>query len=267
MRIINKLPPHYVEHEFFNEMIPHFDMDVFGDKIVYITYDNKNIDVVGKDVVVIQTAGNERAEVPLYHNKVGLVFKHHLDQDCVDNVYHIPLIYAGGFTGNSNIPISDREYDVTFIGRKAARRLPAIEAFERFAASTKRRIFIRFTNKWMGGLPMDQYSELMSQTKIALSPSGMIRCECLRFTEAVKCGCAIIACSHPPLRVFKTCPAVYTDDWDNLETLVDDILTGNKLVEIHDRMKISWDEYFSPLAVAAYINKIVRMRLGIAQCR
>ena len=109
-----------------------------------------------------------------------------------------------------------------------------------------------------GGMNIKRYSAVMKDAKIVLSPKGMVRCECLRFTEAVKTGSAIVACPHPmDVRSFKNCPASYVNNWNELGAILDSY-TDEKLLKTHEAMKDCWKNYFSPKSVGEYMTKVVR---------
>ena len=62
----------------------------------------------------------------------------------------------------------------------------------------------------------------MSRSKIILSPYGHHRSECIRFTEGVMSGSAIISCSQPKTDCYSNTPAIYLDNkkWNNtLDTI------------------------------------------------
>jgi len=262
MELINLLPDHYIEHEYFNIMYKYFDEEVFKDKTVIASFNYKELPKYGKNVIAILTAGDERGVPPVYKDKVGLVFKHHLNDNSIGNVYHIPLPYVGGFTGDDSIPILERKYDVVFIGRTPKRKDMWDNALRWRDRNPSKNCFIfdsgqRFMGT-KGGMNIKKYSQYMQEAKIVLSPKGMVRCECLRFSEAVKCASAIVACPHPmKARAFKNCPAFYVNNWDELGGILDSI-TDEKLLEIHEKMKVCWRDYFSPESIGRYITKVTR---------
>jgi hypothetical protein len=258
MKIVNLLPDFYVEHEYFNKMFSYFNQDLFKNKTIYISYNYRELPSYGKDVIAILTAGDERGNPPRYADQVQLVFKHHLDKDSIKNVYHIPLTYVNGFNGNYKIPIQDRKYDVFFVGRHSRREdmIAEIKRIETKRKDLKFRTFIT-GHKFKAGWPIEKYAQEMMNSKIVLSPRGAVRAECLRFTEAVKCGCAIISCVHPDVKCFRETPALYLGKWDQLEGAINNIMSNNNLLKIHEKTKYSWDNYFSPEAVGKYINRIV----------
>jgi hypothetical protein len=259
MKIVNLLPNHYIEHEYFNRMFRFFDPVLFVDKIIYVSHNYKELPSYGENVIAILTAGDERGIPPTYSNKIKFIFKHHLGADFVDNVYHIPLPYCGGFVGDDSIPINKRKYDVFFVGRHSRREdmISALNDLQKRRPELKYRIFIT-GHKFKQGWPIEKYSQEMMQSKIVLSPQGAVRAECIRFSEAVKCGCSIIACKHPNVKCFNECPAEYLHNWRDLERSVDILLNPEELEKRHEKMKECWDKYFSPEAVGLYINRIVQ---------
>lgn len=259
MNIINLLPSHYIEHDYFNEMFSFFDPTLLRNKTIYVSHDYKQLPSYGKDVIAILTAGDESGRPPSYADKICLVFKHHLDFDSINNVYHIPLPYCNGFRGDSSIPIEKRSYDVTFIGRNK-KRMDMIDALTKLQVKRKDVKFLIYVtgDKFKGGWSIEKYSAAMMDSKIVISPRGAIRAECVRFSEAVKCGCCIISCKHPNVTCFNECPAEYLNNWNELESAINKLLQKKELEERHIKTKYCWDNYFSPEAVGKYINKVVQ---------
>jgi len=261
MKITNLLPKHYLEHGYFDKMFQSLDRSVFHNKHVIVSNSKSDLPEYGSNVVVILTACDETVSPPKYKDKVQVVFKHHFDKDHIGNVYHIPLPYPTGFSGNAKIPIEKRKYDVFFAGcRRGSRKL--FEAnVRKLKNNNKFNCCIKLTNKFMTGYSLKEYSDIMSDSKIVLNPRGWKRPECIRFTEAIRCGCEIISDPHPEFGPFERCPAVYIKDWNELIPKVESILNGD-LKAIHEKIKISWDIDFSPQAVAKRINQIVRNTNG-----
>ena len=269
MQILDLLPDHYVERAYFRAMLAELDEEALAGRTVVLTCDYGSIPVRGEDVVVIVTSGaGETVHPPAYHADVGLVFKHQLDAERVGNVHHIPLTYVHDFPGDARIPIAERRYDVFFAGSRANRG-----RFERELESLKEHrrdlaVFSLFYGGFMtGGLEGREYAARMMDAKIVLSPHGQVRCECFRFTEAVKCGAAIIAPVHPRCAAFDECPAAYCAGWKGMGEELDRSCPGweelservdfclENLASIHEGMKRSWERHFSPAAVARYIQR------------
>lgn len=258
VNIINLLPSYYIEHQFFGEIFEKLDKEVFDGLTLYATRDYQTLPSYGKDVVVLLTAGDEKGGLPAYHNDVLCVFKHHLDSDRVGNVYHLPLPYVNGFSGYPGIQIRKRRTDVLFAGRSSRREdmLLAVEKLQDKRKDLRIVCYVTGT-KFMKGWPISTYSTEMSNAKIVLSPQGAVRAECIRFTEAVKCGAAIIACKHPDLSCFSAVPAEYLDGWQGLEQAVERLLAPGRLERVYKDTLIAWDSFFSPAAQAEQMNFLV----------
>lgn len=260
MKLINLLPGHYIEHEFFRKIFKLLDEKLFKDVTLIVTHDYDTLPEYGQGVVVLLTAGDERGTLPSYHKKVRYVFKHHLDAPYLDNVWHLPLPYVNGFSGTPRIPITERTTDVLFAGRNS-RREDMLAAVERLVNRRPDLNIICFDTgrKFMrGGWPIGTYSREMSNAKIILSPRGAVRAECIRFTEAVACGSAIIACRHPDLPCFEQTPATYLDSWNGLQEAVEALLVPGRLPVVQAAMKLAWERFFSPEAQATLMNAVMR---------
>lgn len=256
MKIINLLPKHYIEHEYFNKMILFLDNKVFEDKTIFISHDYNSLPEYGDNIIAILTAGDETGNPPVYYKNIEFVFKHHLDSDNIGNVYHIPLPYPNNFCGNYKKDIVKRKYDVFFSGCKRSSRNDFVKAMNSLKKRKDINVCIKITGKFMSGFPIKQYSEIMSDSKIVLNPRGWIRNECIRFTEAVRCGCMIISEEQPNTESFNNCPYELISNWNNVNKKIDKLLSNN-ITDIHNKIKISWDKYFSPQAVSNKINNIV----------
>ena len=101
MNIVNLLPKHFLEHSYFEKMFQFLDKRIMKDKTIYLSADYSKLPSYGTDVIAILTAGDEKGNPPKYFREVGYVFKHHLDSDCIENVYHIPLPYPNDFKGHA----------------------------------------------------------------------------------------------------------------------------------------------------------------------
>jgi len=259
MNILNLLPQKYLEHEFFDKMFQFVDPDIMKNKKIIVSHDYHNLPEYGKNVIAILTAGDEKGKPPVYSDKVGFVFKHHLDYDNIGNVYHIPLPYPGKFTGNAKVPMKNRKHDIFFSGCRRGSRVNFIRELKYYMQKDRhcRKFCVKITGKFGSGYGIKQYSEIMSNSKIVLSPRGWVRPECLRFSEAVRCGCMIIAEQHPDVTCFNETPYYPVKNWtaSGIAKAVDHCLSNQE--EISAGMKRSWETFFSPQAVALKINNVV----------
>lgn len=187
----------------------------------------------------------------------------------------LPLGYARQ-TDLPGKPFESRRYPVGFLGsienrgysRFSPKRLvasPKVIARSRMAASLERMVAkapdavfygttASFTESTMTGAG-DRYSEIMADTKIALSPRGS-SVETYRFFEAMRQGCVVICDRLPPHWFYAGCPAIEIDDWSHLDALVDALLADpERLAELHRQSLSWWDEKLSERAVAQVIAR------------
>jgi hypothetical protein len=261
MNIENLLPGYFIEHEYFNEMVKHLDSKVLKGKTIYLTHNYKELPSYGDNVIVVLAAGDEKGNPPKYHNKVEWVFKHQYDYDGhpdYPDVYHLPLTPLGGFVGDNSIPIRERKYDVSFVGRNQKRQdlMEAIEILDK-----KYKSFIKFTgykvwaDRGKKCMSIKEYSEIMRNSKIIISPRGAVRVECLRLSEAVKCGCGIITPKYPDVWAFQECMYTSIKNWKNINKRIE--VTMKNLDVINKNMVSCWEKYFCPKASATRINQVV----------
>ena len=114
-----------------------------------------------------------------------------------------------------------------------------------------------FTESTMTGAG-DRYTEIMADTKIALVPRGS-SVETYRFFEAMRQGCVVICDRLPPHWFYVGCPAIQVDNWGNVEAEVRALSADpERLVDLHRKSLVWWDEKLSERAVA----QLIAMCLG-----
>lgn len=264
------LPENYFEHDFFDEMIEIIKSDKDCDNYnFYFTNNYKNLPEYGDKIVAVLTAGDERGKLPSYSKKVRYVFKHHLDYEEVENATHIPLPVMKGYKPKQDNTWEQRDIDVFFSGHCLDANNKPIATRKNFVESARKiekelksyNIEISLTKKWNTGLSIEEYSEKMSRTKIVLSPHGHHRSECIRFSEGVASGSAIVSCEQPKTICYEQAPAIYINNkkWDTSIYQIKKILDDKKKwQEINKKMKKCWSDIFSPKAQALKIIKKVK---------
>jgi len=187
----------------------------------------------------------------------------------------VPLGYARQ-TDLPGKPFQSRRYPVGFLGSienrdyskfspkrlvaspKVIARSRMAASLERMAAAAPEAVFYgttaSFTESTMTGAG-DRYTEIMADTKIALSPRGS-SVETYRFFEAMRQGCVVICDRLPPHWFYAGCPAIEIDDWRDLDAVVSPLLAEpDHLMDLHRRSLSWWDEKLSERAVARLIAK------------
>jgi hypothetical protein len=167
--------------------------------------------------------------------------------------------YLVGFLGS----IENREYSRVSPKRlsaspKSVARSRMANSLQKMAAAAPDAVFYgttaSFTESTMTGAG-DRYTEIMADTKIALTPRGS-SVETYRFFEAMRQGCVVICDRLPPHWFYLGCPAVQIDDWGNPEAEVRALAADpQRLADLHRRSLAWWDEKLSERAVAQVIAR------------
>lgn len=264
------LPENYFEHDFFDEMIEFIKKDSYCDAYnFYFTNDYQNLPEYGDKVIAILTAGDERGKPPSYSKKVRYVFKHHLDTEEIGNVIHLPLPVMKDYKPKQDNTWDQRDIDVFFSGhcldgnnRPISTRKNFVESIKNIKKELKNyNIEISLTKKWNTGFSVSEYSKKMSKAKIILSPHGHHRSECIRFSEGVASGSAIISCEQPKTKCYEHTPAIYINNnkWHTSIIKIKEILADKKKwQEINIKMRECWSSLFSPKAQSLKITEIIK---------
>ena len=115
-------------------------------------------------------------------------------------------------------------------------------------------VYFTFTSGFAKGIPLDEYGQLLADTKIAVCPKGFMRAECYRIFEAMRMGCVVIADELPEQRWYSGSPIIIQKNWlkvhDTIRQLHGD---PERMLKIHHDMLAWWDEVCSPRAAARFL--------------
>lgn len=113
---------------------------------------------------------------------------------------------------------------------------------------------IRFTNAFQSGFEPGEYSRMLSQSKIVLSPKGFDDAECFRFYEALRQGCIVITEKLPKHDFYRDDSYIEIDNWKFVMPLIHKLL--NDPVRMKTLSQKALDYYnrsLSPCGVSDYI--------------
>jgi hypothetical protein len=189
-----------------------------------------------------------------YYPKPSL--EHQYDPDTfltLDNVYPLPLGETKFFKGNHLKPILERDINVSFIGQyDQYRRKDFLKEVGRCASHIEDSVF-HFYDGWNNGIG-EKYSDIMSNTKIALVPCGSASLDTFRFYEAARCGCVIISCPQNRYEFMKGSPHIESPTWNQLKEGLELLLSRTDRFEaISELTKEFWETNLSPCGAANYI--------------
>jgi hypothetical protein len=266
MIIQNKLPEHYCELSYvqliqeqllkefddnYSLYFIHPDLDViegvdFGEKIKNDT-----------NYKIAFHTGNEVAYSPQYYDFFDIIFRVYLQENCdYEKIFPINLGFNSsgqyGIYPNKGNKLSERTNDVFFMGNKSVR-------FEFYEAinNLSDKYDITFTDGFRTGLPIKDYYDKLSNSKICLAPNGYSP-ETFRYNEALGSGCIVITKERVNSWFYENSTAIFIDDWSEVtEEFINNIL----LSDIDKKYEENLDYYkkcLSPEANAEYIIKTIK---------
>lgn len=172
-------------------------------------------------------------------------------------LFELQLGTTKWFKGTEKIPITQRKYDVSFIGQ-----LDPYRRSDFFTCLRQLKIdnsFIHFYEGWNRGLGPEKYSEVMSDTKIALVPWGSGSLDTFRFYEAMSAGCVVLCIRQNNYEFMKGSPHIQIPNWNPfiVEKYIQKLLKTDLQI-LSDKSRSFWENNLSPKATAQFIkNKIL----------
>ncbi|MHA2062758.1 MAG: hypothetical protein ACXABY_00015 [Candidatus Thorarchaeota archaeon] len=212
-------------------------------------------------------AGDETGrKIPPFIDQVDLVFREcNHEGKLHDKVYPKPLGYNTRHRGqnDNSQPFSgvdkqwsERKTKVFFSGQSHVQDRREMANVLR---GPKRRGWdITITLGFAEGYSVPEYYRRMSNSKIVLCPKGGAP-ECFRYTEAFKCGCAVITTFLPkePLWYYDKSPAYYIPSWNCLTRgLVEEVILP-KGENVRKESIDYYNRYLSEEAQADYIARVI----------
>lgn len=205
-----------------------------------------------KDTTILIFHSNEYSfDVNNLEQDFFLILKTYCTNEQVNNnVLPMPLGYINGCEITNEIPFNERRYNYTFIGnlnknriellisltwfkylpRSIACRLLNIKRISEYLVDhcekkhLKKNSFIKFFNKFKGEIPQNEYSKIISNSKIVICPKGFASTETFRHYESLMAGAIIITEPLPNHFFYDSSSVISIDSWKNLEKLLEDIL-------------------------------------------
>jgi hypothetical protein len=118
--------------------------------------------------------------------------------------------------------------------------------------------YIRFTSGFKQGLSGDEYSKIISDSKIVLCPKGFNSPESFRHYEAMRAGCVIISEKLPPTYFYKDSPIIQVSDWKEGLKIASKLVNDETELEARSSMTIDWwKSRCSENATAQYMAKCI----------
>lgn len=267
MKYINATPEHNVEHASSLGIFEELNKSITEDITLHIRSWDQNIVFPSGRYISIVTSAEGHQYIPPEAddpNCLG-VFMHYYPKKNIkyqfdnanfmilDNIYQLPLGTTKFFTGNDEIPINDRPINVSFIGQfDPYRRADFYDAISQHSELIENSVF-HFYEGWNKGVG-NKYSEIMSNTKIALVPCGSASLDTFRFYEAACCGCIILTLDQNMYDFMIDAVYVKLKDWDKLDVGINLLLQDPATMAlISNQTSFFWKNRISPKGSAKYI--------------
>jgi len=216
--------------------------------------------------------------LPFYH----AIFKPYLDDGMIPvGIFPLQLGYVKGVPVFEPKNVVSRKYNVFFRGHLNNNRIgffralsnwryfiPPINllhkvAFYKFLMNLGNDFskffpdsIILFNSSFKSGYSLEQYGEMLSESKIVLCPKGYEKTECFRHFEAIRAGCIIVSEKLPTTEFYANSPIIEIDNWNLGLKVVKNLLNNPDRMNALQRKTIDWwNEKCSEKATADYISR------------
>ncbi len=181
------------------------------------------------------------------------------------------------------IPFDDRSYDISYGGsrvnssKEADRRIPSQKMRSRRELETVLESLAMSRPDLRLGVQIIEafhdapahgstYSRLLVDSRMALCPRGG-SLETYRFFEALRCGAVPVTERLPPRDFYTNAPVVRVDNWAQLPTVLDRLLSDpDRLRSMHEAVLSWWSERCSPAAVASRLLAALETQSSTVSC-
>ena len=184
---------------------------------------------------IVFATSRETHDTPneFFRNDVFLIFQHYFMLDEWGYPMHNPLVYPlpiGTFRDiNPNIikPLSERKYDFSFVGQIP--HTGTRDCFKRHLdtilekSDGKFKFFVKYTDGFSQGLSTEEYTEILSESRVSLCPQGAHSNETFRFFESILMGAIPLIESLPRLWYYEAAPHFKTK-WTDLDKTLSQVL-------------------------------------------
>lgn len=244
----------------------------------YLLKDKKNILFLLSDELGIK---NMYSGPYSMQSELSMIFRTYNNRDLYDDnfVYPIPCGFSCGVsvhsqTGKKSIfrkfnsdtkHLIDRKYDFFFSGQLNPHRIECVNQLNRF--KDKYNCIINTTKSFAKGYSLEEYYNLLEDTKIAIVPTGVCIPESFRYFEASKSNCVIITTYPIKEQKYKNwyfdgSPAIFINSWQELtEDLINEILLEDSLKKYDKLNRRYFDDKISPKSLSNYIREKINQKI------
>ena len=228
----------------------------------------------GKKKILIMLS-DEAGIIPYDLDEYYMVYRTYSNQNLIDNkkVFGVPCGFSysyGGLFGKSDWcyidmetpkrKLIDREYDFFYSAQLSPNRVSCVNVLN--SIKNKYKCIVNNTQGGFArGYELNEYYDIMQNSKIAIVPNGAVVPESFRYFEAFESNCIVITTypKHIPVYnnwFYENSTAIFLNDWNDLSIdLVDSLLTEDSLKKYQIDNRNYFDKYLSTDAIMKYILK------------
>ena len=237
-----------------------------------------------KKVLIWHSSENKRNNINEIKNDYAHIFSNYYWN--TKNTTSIPLGYFTESINSEIIPMSERLYNISFIGCLNRNRLvlaSELSGIRKFWLSMGlsfyknktlkilnkilqwkwNRDLFQFNEDFNKGMDSELYQYFLQHSKIALCPRGWTNSETFRLYEAMKYGCVVITEELPDREYYKNIPVIKVENWSDGIKIARNLLKNpKKLEQMGLNNKKFYEEFLSPRATAEIIVKKLKVLVG-----
>ena len=191
----------FCERQFFKKVAEKLSiLDDSYNLIITCCYD-ETLDLYNKDKKnIVIYLSDEYGIFKNWFNKVDLIFRTYPRKGFFDNkqIFPIPLglVMPDFVTYKMEQPknkLSERKYDYFYSGQISPNRTQFVNQIKNVVKQMPElNGIIKETNGFRTGFSIDEYYEIMNETKISFVPLGKVIPESFRYMESFESGCVVV---------------------------------------------------------------------------
>ena len=269
--VVNLLVDNAVEREYMTECVNLLSRMLKGNLKIVLKHHFQKLPSPDRKRTVLVDISDESHSVPrdITRPDVLIMFQPYYMFNMWEEPWYnpkvkpMPLGVTNGFNPKVK-PIKDRDYDFCFMGQipETGSRHNFKIHLDKLVEKNRYRGFVKYTESFNSGLDKNDYSNIMSNSKVSLCPPGAISKESFRVFESIKSGCMLALRSLPKLWFYER-SIFFPTAWQHLESALDFVfsLGDEKLQEMQDVSTSYYEDQLSPEPIARYMFKETTDRL------
>jgi hypothetical protein len=235
-----------------------------------------------KKILFWEAGQNRRQPFDAIKKDYRLIFSTHARTR--ENIYSMPLGYWDKRVIGKVIPMSERMYDVSFVGCLNRNRVhlasllsgrskewialglmrnkkKTLDILNRIIQWRYTSDYFMFTEDFAAGVDRERYSYLLRNSKVVLCPRGFVSTECFRMFGGMMHECVVITEKLPEREYYEGIPVFQVDKWKKGWEIARYLIEHpERLPALGKESRKFYLEHFQPKTVAKWAAKIISER-------